>query len=74
MYKNEWMSFNSASNNKRKIILATDVAEKSITLPDVKYGKQVYVDKKDLSYHFLNFFLTFVAFQSLIFVYRACSR
>lgn len=33
------LAFQKAASNTRKIILATNIAESSITVPDVKYGQ-----------------------------------
>lgn len=59
-----------SDKNTRKIILATNIAESSITVPNVKYGEQTHnqiVNEICAFFFKLNFFRFF---QSLIFVYR----
>lgn len=36
--KQRSLAFHKAASNTRKVILATNIAESSITVPDVKYG------------------------------------
>lgn len=39
--KQRSLAFCRAASNTRKVILATNIAESSITVPDVKYGELV---------------------------------
>lgn len=40
--------FSQTNSNVRKIILATNIAESSITVPDVKYGNSISSETIDL--------------------------
>lgn len=40
--KQRSLAFRKAASNTRKVILATNIAESSITVPDIKYGEFEY--------------------------------